>query len=175
MGVMEVVERYRVMLSNRVTPWVYTRWGVWTVLMLVTSIRVITLDAYIWAYYLLVCHVLKCAVLLITPRGVPSILEEDEGEEGWELPGRVQRGGEDRPAIISRTGERIFWGETMPWTVCVLIITFIPWLDVQVFWPLLLLYVFYLSYVLYSRQREHMGKYGYTLKDFYRKDRQTRG
>lgn len=47
--------------------------------------------------------------------------------------------------------------------------TFFDFLDLPVFWPLLLIYFLFVTINMALRQRMHMKKYGYTLSDFFKK------
>ena len=53
--------------------------------------------------------------------------------------------------------------------LCGLLACLVPVLDIPVFWPILVLYFFYISFHMYRKQKEHMLRYGYTLSDFYKR------
>ena len=52
----------------------------WWLATALVSLRVLLTQRYLGVYYLLACHTVKSAFLFVTPRGVPSIFEEEELE-----------------------------------------------------------------------------------------------
>lgn len=72
--------------------------------------------------------------------------------------------------MVSRTGLNKFWEVTVAWVLAGSLATFAPLLDIPVYWPILLVYFLFISASVYSKQRAHMARYGYSLSDFFRKN-----
>ena len=70
---------------------------------------------------------------------------------------------------MSKKGEMRFWQEITPWGILALIATFFPIFDIPVFWPLLLVYLLYMFWIVIKRQRDHMKRYNYSFSDFFKK------
>ena len=63
---------------DRTIPYSYPRWILFSFLCLVYFVRAIYPEKYFAVTYLLLFHVLKTSIQFMTPKGVPSIDDEDE-------------------------------------------------------------------------------------------------
>lgn len=69
--------------------------------------------------------------------------------------------------LLQKRGEFQFWNDTTPYILLALIASFIEVFDIPVYMPILLLYFLFMTWKVCQRQKEHMKKYGYGVKDFF--------
>ena len=66
------------MISNKTK----ARWAVWIILYSYLTLRILIFTHdHIAIYYLISCHIAKSGFLFITPRGIPSIFDEEEFDD----------------------------------------------------------------------------------------------
>ncbi|KAL9542824.1 hypothetical protein MBANPS3_008411 [Mucor bainieri] len=108
-------------------------------------------------------YLLNMFLAFLTPKFDPSLEQEEEDEEGPTLPTRNDE--EFRP-FIRRLPEFKFWYASIKATTIALACSFIPALDIPVFWPILLIYFLLLFALTMRRQIQHMVRYRYVPFDF---------
>lgn len=172
---------------DKSTPHVVPRWIAFGVLALLFSVRVLTFQgfyvvAYAWAIYLL-----NIFLLFLSPKFNPaddgsglgnSADLSDDGAGGSlfdspQLPTagtpRSTRSDEEFRPFIRRLPEFKFWYNAT-WSTCVaLCCTLFEAFDIPVFWPILLMYFFFLFFLTMRRQIHHMVKYKYVPFDIGKK------
>lgn len=108
-------------------------------------------------------YLLNMFLAFLTPKFDPSLEQEEEDEEGPTLPTRNDE--EFRP-FIRRLPEFKFWYASTKATAIALVCSFVPALDIPVFWPILLIYFCLLFALTMRRQIQHMIRYKYVPFDF---------
>mmetsp|Transcript_7529 Transcript_7529/g.7390 ORF Transcript_7529/g.7390 Transcript_7529/m.7390 type:complete len:108 (-) Transcript_7529:28-351(-) len=88
---------------------------------------------------------------------------EDEESDNPVLP--MRESNEYKP-FLRKLNEFSFWKNTFIGTVISVYCTFIESLDIEVFWPVLVIYFIILFVATMRRQIAHMYKHGYIPFDF---------
>lgn len=171
--------QYQIAL-DRSTPHVLPRWAGAAVLLLVFMARILLAQAYFIITYALGIYLLNLFLAFLQPKFDPSLemdLAASELEDGAPgLPtsstpgGREDADGEFRP-FIRRLPEFKFWYAATRAIVISLVCTLFPFLDIPVYWPILLVYFCTLFAITMRRQIAHMRKYNYLPFDWGRKTR----
>ncbi|KAJ3081854.1 hypothetical protein HK102_002096 [Quaeritorhiza haematococci] len=159
------------------TPYPIYRWAATAFLCLVYFLRVFTVQGWYIVTYALGIYLLNLFLAFLTPKFDPA-LEEDtlldnqdtatgaNGDEGPSLP--MKNDDEFRP-FIRRLPEFKFWYAATRAFVIAFICTLFKFLDIPVFWPILLLYFLVLFGLTMKRQIRHMIKYKYMPWDYGKK------
>ncbi len=86
-------------------------------------------------------------MLYFTPLGLPSIEEEDEDDEVFEIPENIvlEKNEDDSKPVIRKIGEFVLWKKLTLVTGVSLVGTMFDVLNLPVFWPLLLIYFIFAS------------------------------
>lgn len=177
----KIYQRY----VDRTTPHVVPRWAAFAVLALLFCLRIVTYQgfyvvAYAWAIYLL-----NIFLLFLSPKFNPAdqdgldnnadLVSDDGLFDSPQLPtsdtGSRQRGVSDeefRP-FIRRLPEFKFWYNATWATSVALLCTCLEAFDIPVFWPILVMYFFFLFFLTMRRQIHHMIKYKYVPFDIGKK------
>eukprot|EP00160_Parvularia_atlantis_P018473 Unigene6853_Nuclearia_a/m.20995 Unigene6853_Nuclearia_a/g.20995 ORF Unigene6853_Nuclearia_a/g.20995 Unigene6853_Nuclearia_a/m.20995 type:complete len:199 (-) Unigene6853_Nuclearia_a:109-705(-) len=162
-----LMARYQKTLDD-MTPHVLPRWAAFAGTALLYFVRVYFVGGFYIVTYALGIYLLNLLIAFLSPSIDPSLeLDMDEGEgEGPSLPTKSDE--EFRP-FIRRLPEFKFWLQSMQAFVVATVCTFFPFLDVPVFWPILLVYFFILFAVTMRKQIRHMIKYRYIPFSFGKK------
>lgn len=159
------------------------RWLAFALLALLFCLRILTYQgfyvvAYAWAIYLL-----NIFLLFLSPKFTPSEPDPsglgntadlgDESDGLFDSPSLPTTGGsskddEFRP-FIRRLPEFKFWYNAIWATSVALCCTALDAFDIPVFWPILLMYFFFLFFLTMRRQIHHMVKYKYIPFDLGKK------
>ncbi|RIA91575.1 putative Golgi membrane protein [Glomus cerebriforme] len=161
-------KRYQKFLDE-VTPYYAYRWIATVVILLLFMLRIFTIQGFYIITYALGIYLLNLFLAFLQPKFDPSLemdITENEGEEGPSLPTQAD---EEFKPFIRRLPEFKFWYSTTKAVIISLICTFIPFFDIPVFWPILLIYFCILFAITMKRQIKHMIKYKYVPFDIGKK------
>ncbi|KAJ3113345.1 hypothetical protein HDU96_003518 [Phlyctochytrium bullatum] len=158
--VLQYQRRLQTILDST-TPYYVQRWCGTAAIFALYFIRVWLLSAYYIVTYALGIYLLNLFLAFLQPKFDPALEdgeEEDEDNKGPALP--MKNDDEFRP-FIRRLPEFKFWYWATRGITTAFLCTFFPFLDVPVFWPILLMY-FIILFALTMKQRiKHMIKYKY--------------
>merc|ERR550514_712340 len=153
---MEVfVARYQRMI-DRTTPFVWQRWVGFTVMVLLYLLRVRVLEGFYIVTYALGIYLLHLLVGFLTPQVDPAMA--GGGEDAAALP--TSEGEEFRP-FMRALPEFKFWHSGVRAIALSMFVTLFPFLDIPVFWPILLAYFLVLFFMTMRKRVEHMIKFKY--------------
>ncbi len=148
------------------------RWLFYVCLIIFFFFRMYWTSGYFAVAYILGFCLLQNAILFITPSGLPTIQEEEENEEElFDIPDTItlEKNDDKSKPVIRKLGEFNLWKKVTFATSLAVLTTFFEIFDFPVFWPLLLVYFFFVVISVYVKQKKHMEKYGYTYSDFFKK------
>ncbi|ODV83484.1 hypothetical protein CANARDRAFT_29934 [[Candida] arabinofermentans NRRL YB-2248] len=111
---------------------------------------------YTWAIYLL-----NMFLQFLTPKFDPSLEQEFENESIEQGTSKMTEEDDEFKPFIRRLPEFRFWLKTTNATLIALVCSIIPFCDIPVFWPILLVYFIILFALTMRRQIQHMLKYKY--------------
>ncbi|GME77355.1 unnamed protein product [Ambrosiozyma monospora] len=146
---------------DKSTPHAIPRWiGTYTLFGLFMLRIVLTegwyIVCYTWAIYLL-----NMFLQFLTPKFDPSLEQEMESSSVEEGTSKMDEDDDEFKPFIRRLPEFRFWYKATLSTIIALICSFIPFCDIPVFWPILLVYFIILFTLTMRRQIQHMVKYKY--------------
>ncbi|RNF26428.1 endoplasmatic reticulum retrieval protein [Trypanosoma conorhini] len=130
------------------------RWAMFTFLLIFYMLRVFVHGGFYVITYGMSIHLLYLLLLLITP------LAEDEFTEDSPLPRTAAGDGEFRP-FVPRVQEFVVWKSMFKVVSICLFLTLFNFLDVPVFWPILLMYFIILTVTQMGGRIKHMIKHRY--------------
>lgn len=141
-------------IKDRAVPYTKARWAIFTVLLIIYSLRAFyVVQGFHIISYALGILLLTLFVGFLTPLNVES-MDSDQ------LPLLPTQTAEFKP-FIRRLSEFQFWYRSTSATSAAILGTFFPFLDVPVFWPILLVY-FVVLFVIQMKDRiRHMIKHRY--------------
>ncbi|KAJ2479200.1 hypothetical protein IWW56_003245 [Coemansia sp. RSA 2131] len=176
-GVFGTLQLHYQALLDKSTPHTGTRWGVTGGLLFVFMLRIVFAQGWFIICYALGIYLLNLFLAFLTPKIDPEMAEEiDEAEAASESgPGLlpVKNDDEFRP-FIRRLPEFKFWLSATKGLIVALVCSFFPFLDIPVYWPILLFYWIFLFIITMRRQIEHMIKYRYVPLGNFGKQRYNR-
>jgi len=143
------------------TPHTMFRWIFAGVLLLVYAIRVSYIGGFYVVTYAMGIYLLNILLAFLTPQVDPDSLSnenEGDGEHTSVLP--LKADDEFRP-FIRRLPEFKFWYNSTRAILISMVCTFLPFLNIPVFWPILLVYFVALFTVTMKKQIQHMIKHRY--------------
>eukprot|EP00605_Chrysophyceae_sp_TOSAG23-4_P002899 GSChrysophyteH1.ASY1.ANO1.3194.1 assembled CDS len=132
------------------------RWALFFVLLTIYWLRVYNLGAFYIVTYGLGIYLLNQLIGFISPQFDPEMAEEES--LGGGLPTRDSE--EYRP-FARRLPEFKFWHSCTRAVLISFGLTFFSFVDIPVFWPILLMYFIVLFFLTMKKQIEHMVKYKY--------------
>ncbi|KAG5479058.1 hypothetical protein LSCM1_02902 [Leishmania martiniquensis] len=130
------------------------RWCFFAFLALLYVARVVTFGGFYVITYGLCIHLLYLLLLLITP-----LSEPDEGDV-TSLP-TTHAEGEDYRPFMPKVQEFVVWKQMFTVVVVCLCLTMFSFLDIPVFWPILVLYFLVLFATQVGGRVRHMMRHGY--------------
>lgn len=132
------------------------RWAVFVFLLMFYMIRVFYCGGFYVITYGMGIHLLYLTLLLITP------LAEDEFREESGLPKTAGNDADEefRP-FVPRVQEFVVWKSMIRVVAICLFLTLFKFLDIPVFWPILLLYFIILTATQMGGRIRHMIKHRY--------------
>merc|ERR1712137_803864 len=161
-----VSHRYQ-MILDQMTPHPKYRWLGTSVLIFLYLPRAVTVGGFYIVSYALGIYLLNLLIGFLAPKIDPETIlaeiDDVSGEEDQVLPTKDDT--EFKP-FIRKLNEFKFWLSTTKAFLIAITCTFIPFLDIPVFWPILLIYFIALFTVTMRKQIAHMIKYRYIPFDF---------
>lgn len=149
------------MFMDRITPHVSARWIFSAFILLTFMLRVVISGGWYVICYALGIYYLNLLMDFLSPKMDPEFqaTQEDlDPDSGPALPTRVND--EFRP-FIRRLPEFKFWFLGTRATLISLFLSMFDMFDLPVFWPILLLYFFILTFLTLRRQIKHMYRHHY--------------
>lgn len=148
------------------------RWVFFIFCLLVLFFRVYQTSGYFAILYILGFYYLNNVILFVTPSGLPTIQEEEENEELYDIPDTIvlDKNEDTSKPVIRKIGEFNLWKKMVFSTLISIFCTFFELFNFPVFWPILLIYFFVVMISVYLKQKKHMEKYGYSYSDFFKKN-----
>lgn len=166
------LDRRGQLFLDRIAPYKLYRWLSLIALLLLFMLRIIFLEGFYIVVYVLFIFILNQFILFLQPKDRASLVAraaatnseatEDEDGEGAPLPTMDDE--EFRP-FVRRLPEFKFWYSTTYATMIAFWATFVPMLDIPVFWPVLLFYFIVLFVTTMRRQWLDMKKLKYVPWD----------
>jgi hypothetical protein len=150
------------------TPYKLQRWLFACVLLILFLYRIIAAQGYYVVIYTLGIYLLTQFTLFLSPQfgTLDMDIMEDDMEDEPTLP--VNNDDEFKP-FIRRLPEFKFWHNTVRATLLAFVCAFIPFFDIPVFWPILLMYFIVITYLSMKKQIDHMIKHHYVPFDIGKK------
>lgn len=136
---------------DKIVPFTAPRWGVFGVLCLLFLLRIILAEGYYVICYGVFIHLLYLTVLVITPR---ADMEE-------KLDAHIPEHQREKAVFVPKVGEFTVWKQMMRVVLIGFVLSFIPFLDLPVYVPVLVLYFFALVGIQVGTRVQHMIKYKY--------------
>ncbi|KAF4653858.1 hypothetical protein FOL47_010271 [Perkinsus chesapeaki] len=136
---------------EKTTIWTKSRWVAFFIACAIYGIRVYFLQGFYIVTYGWSIYLLNLFIGFISP-------QIDEDSNAPVLPTRDSD--EFRP-FQRRLPEFVFWKRAMQATIIAIIMTFFPFFDLPVFWPILLVYFIMLFTLTMKEQIKHMIKHRY--------------
>jgi hypothetical protein len=143
-------------LLDKVAPLILPRWVIFSFFLVVYFTRVYILGAFFIVTYGLGIYLLNQLIGFLSPKFDPD--NADDGEISGGLP--TSNDEEYRP-FARRLPEFNFWISCTRSVLISFVLTFFNFVDVPVFWPILLMYFLVLFFVTMKKQIEHMWKHKY--------------
>ncbi|EMR10589.1 hypothetical protein PNEG_01294 [Pneumocystis murina B123] len=159
-------QQFQVLL-DRSTPYKAWRWLGSLGLLVLFMIRIFVAQGWYIVCYALWIYLLNLFLAFLTPK-LDLSLEQDLQEEDTEVRLPIHQDEEFRP-FIRRLPEFKFWYSATRVILMAFICSFIPFFDIPVFWPILLMYFCILFTFTMRRQIKHMIKYRYVPFDIGKK------
>lgn len=143
-------------------------------------LRIVFYQGFYVVAYALGIYLLNIFLLFLSPKFDPAFAEDAsgldndaflDGDDDVELPNNLSGSpqiDEFRP-FIRRLPEFKFWYGAITAVLTGLFCTLFPFLDIPVFWPILLMYFVLLFALTMRRQIQHMIKYKYLPFDLGKK------
>ncbi|KAL3314676.1 retention in endoplasmic reticulum protein 1 [Cichlidogyrus casuarinus] len=147
---------YHQLVIDKLVPYRLVRWSITAMLLLVYIFRIYITQGFHVVSYALALYILSLFIATISPKIDPQFA--DLLEESPTLPS--YEGEEFRP-FIPRLFEQKFWLSTTYAILISILATFFQFLDIPVFWPILVIYFFALFFMMMKRQILHMIKFRY--------------
>ncbi|CAL8086807.1 unnamed protein product [Calicophoron daubneyi] len=141
---------------DKLAPYKTVRWLIVLCLLTLYVLRVTSIQGFHIISYALAIYLLSLFISFISPKVDPAFAEIFD-----ETPTLPRTEGEEFRPFIPRLLESKFWLSTVRAILVSLLCTFLPFLDIPVFWPILVLYFIMLFTLMMKRQIKHMIKYRY--------------
>lgn len=164
--------RYRSMILDRLAPHALYRWLGLAGGICLFLLRMFLLEGFYLYTYCLFIFLLNQLILFLQPKDRASLVaaaanrEQGEEESGPALP--TADSDEFRP-FVRRLPEFRFWYSSSVATFVCFCITFFPFLDVPVYWPVLVVYFLFLVVATFRRQWLDMKRLKYVPWDMGKK------
>lgn len=155
-----VTRQYHI-LMDRVTPHIAGRWLFSVTVLFLFMLRVIVGGGWYVICYALGIYYLNLLIDFLSPKIDPDFQASQDDldpNSGPSLPTKVND--EFRP-FIRRLPEYKFWYLGTRATLISMFLSMFDMFDLPVFWPILLLYFFVLTFLTLRKQIQHMYKHRY--------------
>ena len=160
-NIFEKLSLYRSVIKDKIIIYIFERWMVTFILLILYVIRVVLTRGYACLTYCIGIHILNSFIGFISPLEDPE--DYDLNSDDSFLP---QKNNEEFKPFQRKVKEYTFWSR-VSWTFAIsIILTFFKGVDITVFWPLLLIYFFLIFGLIMKRQIQHMIKYHYLPWDY---------
>ena len=160
-NIFEKLSLYRSVIKDKIIIYIFERWMVTLILLILYVIRVVLTRGYACLTYCIGIHILNSFIGFISPLEDPE--DYDLNSDDSFLP---QKNNEEFKPFQTKVKEYAFWSR-VSWTFAIsIILTFFKGFDIPVFWPLLLIYFFLIFGLIMKRQIQHMIKYHYLPWDY---------
>eukprot|EP01105_Mastigella_eilhardi_P022835 TRINITY_DN5687_c0_g1_i2.p2 TRINITY_DN5687_c0_g1~~TRINITY_DN5687_c0_g1_i2.p2 ORF type:complete len:211 (-),score=62.31 TRINITY_DN5687_c0_g1_i2:155-757(-) len=145
-----------------INPFPLYRWLAALAVFVVYCWRVHVVGGFFIVSYAMGIYLLNLFIGFLTPHVDPELMSSevlgDATEDSGALPMRADD--EYRP-FVRQLPELKFWLSAVRVILIALCCTFVPFLDIPVFWPILVIYFFALTFITLKNQIKHMVKYRY--------------
>ncbi|KAI5172358.1 hypothetical protein NEFER03_1472 [Nematocida sp. LUAm3] len=137
------------------------RWAAFSTVLFLFLFRVYYTDGYRLVTYCLFLYLLHCFIGFCTPidSEVPDPFDIDETEAFVESP--IKRSGDESKPFLRRLPEFSYWMFSMQAVIASFFITYLPFLNIPVYTPILVVYFCVLVYLTAIKIKKHMEKYKY--------------
>lgn len=155
------LSRQHQLFMDKITPHLAARWIFSGVVLLLFMARIIIGEGWYVICYALGIYYLNLFIDFLSPKIDPDFRASQDDldpDSGPSLPTRVND--EFRP-FIRRLPEFKFWYLGTRATLVSLFLAMFDMFDLPVFWPVLLLYFFILTFLTLRKQIQHMYKHHY--------------
>ncbi|KAL0234512.1 hypothetical protein PCE1_001548 [Barthelona sp. PCE] len=146
---MDSLRKYLDML----VPYDRMRWGLAAFSFFLFFVRIISCNGFYIIAYAYCIYLLLLLLAFLTPRDMMELMSAEEKDEG-------EPDAEFRP-FRRKLSEFKAWTAVMQSTIICLFLTLFPFLDIEVYVPILVIYFIVLSYMMLKKQIEHMIRYKY--------------
>jgi Na+/H+ antiporter NhaD/arsenite permease-like protein len=143
---------------DKSVPHTYGRWASFGGLLLLYFVRVLTYGGFYIVTYGMCIHILYLLVLFLTPLDT----NQEEPQDDAMLANKA--GDEFKPFVPKVQEFKVWWGMTRVVLIC-FALTLFPFLDIPVFWPILVIYFIILFVSQVSGRIKHMKKFKYVPWD----------
>ncbi|EFA80939.1 retention in endoplasmic reticulum 1-like protein [Heterostelium album PN500] len=140
-------------LIERTISFIVQRWVALGVLFLIYLLRIYFHGGFYVITYALGIFLLTQVIAFLSPKWDP-----ESQDDGMALP---MKGDDEAKPFVRRLPEFLFWHSILKAIVISIFCTFIPFLDLPVFWPILLIYFIILFTITMRNQIRHMIKHKY--------------
>ncbi|KAI6180577.1 Protein RER1 [Aphelenchoides besseyi] len=168
---------------DRLTPYTGVRWGIAIFTILLFCWRIFAVQGFYIVTYALFIYYLNMFLAFLTPRIDPAFEADSEGKlvsilcsellqmKKVPLCRAATTKNSDRSCAVCRSSNfgsfvccsqtTLFRLKTMKSTLIAFFMTFFELFDIPVFWPILVMYFFVLTFLTMKRQIMHMIRYRY--------------
>ncbi|CAH8521937.1 unnamed protein product [Heterobilharzia americana] len=143
-------------IIDKLYPYKFTRWLIAFFLFMAYVLRIASIQGFHIVSYTLAIYLLSLFISFISPKVDPAFAELLD-----ESPTLPRTEGEEFRPFIPRLLESKFWLSTVRAITISIFCTYLPFLDIPVFWPILVMYFIMLFAIMMKRQIKHMIKYRY--------------
>ena len=160
-NIFEKLSLYRSVIKDKIIIYIFERWMVTFILLILYVIRVVLNRGYACLTYCIGIHILNSFIGFISPLEDPE--DYDLNSDDSFLP---QKNNEEFKPFQRKVKEYTFWGQITGTIFVAIILTFSRAFDIPVFWPLLVFYFILIFTLVMKRQIQHMIKYHYLPWDY---------
>ncbi|TNN10419.1 Protein RER1 isoform 1 [Schistosoma japonicum] len=143
-------------IIDKLYPYRITRWLFALMLFAIYVLRIASIQGFHIVSYTLAIYLLSLFISFISPKVDPAAADYSD-----EIPTLPRTVGEEFRPFIPRLLESKFWLSTVRAIMISIFCTFLPFLDIPVFWPILVMYFIMLFSIMMKKQIKHMIKYRY--------------
>ncbi|CAH8519295.1 unnamed protein product [Schistosoma margrebowiei] len=143
-------------IIDKLYPYRITRWLFALLLFAIYVLRIASIQGFHIVSYTLAIYLLSLFISFISPKVDPAAADYSD-----EIPTLPRTVGEEFRPFIPRLLESKFWLSTVRAVAISIFCTYLPFLDIPVFWPILVMYFIMLFAIMMKKQIKHMIKYRY--------------
>ncbi|CAH8524492.1 unnamed protein product [Schistosoma rodhaini] len=143
-------------IIDKLYPYRITRWLFALLLFAIYVLRIASIQGFHIVSYTLAIYLLSLFISFISPKVDPAAADYSD-----EIPTLPRTVGEEFRPFIPRLLESKFWLSTVRAVSISIFCTYLPFLDIPVFWPILVMYFIMLFAIMMKKQIKHMIKYRY--------------